>query len=347
MDNNCQAKEEKGTEEELSVITDNDDCGSVEDKDSDLQCETEIDLDIGKLTSEQIKIIVDKYCDSIRGTDDKSQSIEKKILVLSGGGTKGISHIGALAALEELNILSGIETFVGVSAGAMITGLHVLGYSPAELFEFVKVFELNKMKSLNFMGIFKSFGIDDGANLEYIIKRMVSAKGYGEHATLKEIYDKTNKEMIFISTCLNSKSICEISYKTHPDIPLYTAIRMSSAVPLYFVPVSYQGNIYVDGGCMNNYPIHMFNDRIDSVIGILIEEDDSEIQKIDNFESYIYQTLKSVSKALDCLSKNGYEENTIIIPTSGISTLDYNIGEEQKDIMYKTGYNCTKKFFNQ
>ena len=60
---------------------------------------------------------------------------QKVALVLSGGGSRGLAHVGVLKALEENNIP--IDFIAGTSMGAIIGGLYVSGYSPSEIETFV------------------------------------------------------------------------------------------------------------------------------------------------------------------------------------------------------------------
>ncbi|MDE7452384.1 MAG: patatin-like phospholipase family protein, partial [Paramuribaculum sp.] len=69
--------------------------------------------------------------DTVAGT--RSQAVG---LVLSGGGAKGIAHIGVIKALEENNIP--IDYITGTSMGAIIGGLYACGYTPAEMLELIK-----------------------------------------------------------------------------------------------------------------------------------------------------------------------------------------------------------------
>ncbi|MDE5573623.1 MAG: patatin-like phospholipase family protein, partial [Muribaculaceae bacterium] len=57
-------------------------------------------------------------------------------LVLSGGGAKGIAHIGVIQALEDNNIP--IDYVVGTSMGAIVGGLYAAGYTPAEMMELLE-----------------------------------------------------------------------------------------------------------------------------------------------------------------------------------------------------------------
>ena len=57
-------------------------------------------------------------------------------LVLSGGGAKGIAHIGVIKALEENNIP--IDFVTGTSMGSIVGGLYACGYSPEEMMELIQ-----------------------------------------------------------------------------------------------------------------------------------------------------------------------------------------------------------------
>ena len=88
-----------------------------------------------------------------------------------------------------------------------------MGYSPAELYDFIKLFDLNKIKNISILNI-HSFGFDTGHKFEYIIKRLIKGKGYSENITLKELYDKTNKKIILVTVCLNTMEVCYLSHET-------------------------------------------------------------------------------------------------------------------------------------
>ena len=78
----------------------------------------------------------------------------KKRLVLSGGGIKGIVHVGVLHALQKLKVLKYIEELAGASAGAIVAALYVIGYTPAELYDFMKLFDFIKIKKIDINNIY-------------------------------------------------------------------------------------------------------------------------------------------------------------------------------------------------
>jgi len=276
----------------------------------------------------------------------KSNKNDKNILVLSGGGIKGIAYIGALQALKDLKYLENIKIFAAASVGALIVSIYILGYEPKEMYEFIKQFDLSKMKSIDITNVLNYYGLDTGSNIEYVIKRLIRAKNYSEDITLRELFDHTNKKMIFTTVCVNNAQLCYLSHDTHPFLPLYKAIRMSMSIPIYYTPVKYDNKLYIDGGCIDNYPIHLFNNRLEKVIGIYLVDRLDEIENIKNIETYILRMVQCLMKGATFNSKKGYDKWTIDIHLESLNLVDYGISLQKKRDMYDIGYKTVINRFN-
>lgn len=269
----------------------------------------------------------------------------KKILVLSGGGIKGISFIGAFKAFEELNFLDKFEIFAGTSVGALIISLYVIGYTPDELYEFVMKFDFSKLKQINISNVFNNMGLDNGTKIEYVIQRLISAKGYDPYITLKDLYDRTKKKIIFTTVCINTVDVCYISYENYPQLPLLTAIRMSISIPIFYTPVKYNNYFYIDGGCIDNYPIKLFKNELENVIGIYINDKKNTIRDITNIETYISRVFQCLLEGITYNSKKGYEDYTIDIDLYSNNIINYDITNQQKEEMFNKGYESIIKHF--
>lgn len=272
----------------------------------------------------------------------KINNFNKEILILSGGGVKGIAHIGALYGLEELGYLNKFKIIAGSSVGALIGGLFVCGYKPSEMLKFIKNFDLDSLKNLNILDVLKNYGLDNGLRLSHVIKKLIEAKGYNEKITLKELYNKTKKKLIITTVCVNNKNICYMSHESYPDLPLYLAIRMSTSIPLFYAPVKYNNNYYIDGGCIDNYPIHLFNDKINKVLGLYLIEDSSDIHydnynNIENLEDYLMIVFECIMKGLRANSTRGFDKFTINIKINESFT-NFNISDKKKDKIFNIGY---------
>ena len=282
---------------------------------------------------------------------NKEIPYNKKVLVLSGGGTKGLIYIGVFKALEELKILENIHTFSTSSVGALMCSLFLIGYTVKEMEDFIYLFDLKKLtciESLNDISpnnLFLNMGLDDGENIHKIFNKLLKAKGLKENITLLELYQINKKKFITTSVCLNTRSIEYISHETYPNLRVSDAIRMTSSVPLYYTPVIYNDKYYVDGGCIDNYPICEFKENIEEVIGIYLNSD-FEFCNIKNFKEYFMCVLQTLSDGYVYNSIRGFDKYTIIIKTK-INFLQFELSKEEKNELINLGYEKTIDYFKQ
>lgn len=281
-----------------------------------------------------------------KNINNKFNSNRKRTkLILSGGGIKGIAHLGALKALQELGLLQHIETFVGASVGAFISVLLSIGYNPDELYKFVTMMDLSKMKELSFGNLLKLFGLDDGKRIEIVIEKLFIAKGISPNITFSELYEKTKKNLIINASCLNDKRAYYFSHINSPDMEVLIALRMSISIPIFFVPVKYKGKIFVDGGCIDNFPIQLFNDCLDDVIALYLADVRDQIEDITNIEDLLLHILQCLFEGVTCNSLKGYDKYVIRISLQKISMVDFRIDQETKQKLFDEGYEAVMNKF--
>jgi NTE family protein len=269
---------------------------------------------------------------------------DKSILVLSGGSLKGIAHIGVLKALKEKNILKNINTIAGTSIGGIIGCLHIIGYSPEELEEFVNEFDFLLVRDIKIDKLLTTFGIDDGKKLEYVFSSLFKMKEFSDDITLNELYDKTKIELIMPTICLNEKKLCYLSYKNYPNLRVITALRMTSSIPFWFVPVIYENKSYIDGGLMNNYPISIFDKDKKKVIGVFLNEERHTNENINNIETFLFDTLECIFEGVSRSLIGRYVKQTIELKLLKISFLNLNTDIKMKKDLFLFGYNEAIKF---
>jgi NTE family protein len=286
-------------------------------------------------------------------TDDKLNNDEdipiykqkgKEILILSGGGIKGIAYIGAFAALSKLNMINNFKIYVGTSVGALMAFLLIIGYKHNEMFEFIKLFDFIKLKNIDFTNAINNFGLDNGYNFEYLLKKLMEEKGYDDKTTLSELYKKTQKKLIITTVCVNDAKIIYMSHDTHPDIPVYLAIRMSISVPIYFCPVMYENKCYIDGGIIDNYPIRIF-DKLDKVLGLFLSDTEFKKDNIEHIDTYLMLIYCSFMNGIAHNSMNGYERCTIKINTNVKYFFDLELNCEKKYDIWEAGYNSVLEYY--
>lgn len=270
--------------------------------------------------------------------EKKSNNYRKSILILSGGGMKGIAHIGALKALKDNNMLQHINTIGCASVGAIVASMHILGYTPDEMYDFIELFDMKKVRSCNVDSFFENFGVDDGKKFNIFLEKIFEAKNVSKDITFKELYAMKKIKFIMTTVCLNDKQVYYLSHTSFPNLSVIYGIRMTTCVPLWFSPIKYNNKLFVDGGCIDNYPIQLFSNNLNSVIGVYLCEHNDIIENIENPEDFITNLIKCFKESITCNSVKGYEKYTVRILLPQITLIELNLTNIMKKKLYDCGY---------
>ena len=290
-----------------------------------MNLENSIKLQLNKILSNKKKLHID-----INNIDT---------LVLSGGGVKGIYYIGIIKKLEELNVMKNIIKIAGTSIGAFFAALIAINFNSKDLIDFILLFNISKIKKIKGSNFFSFFGIDDGNNLEIILENMFDTKGFTKDLTFKELYDKNKKDLIISGVCINEKKCHYFSHILTPNMNVIKAIRISTSIPIYFTPVLYENKLWVDGGIIDNYPIHLFKNRLNKTLGIYLSEK-KVFSNVNNLEDYFMCIIESLLEGLAHKSISGYEDNTIIISGDYINVINTDLSKEQILEFINVGYDA-------
>lgn len=225
-------------------------------------------------------------------------------IVIAGGATKVISVIGVLKFLEENNMINSIINLVGTSAGAVMCAFIALGYKSNEIIDFLKdtLCKDNDVKNINVDDVFKIFetyGFTTGDNVTNLFKRMIIKKLGKEHEniTLIELAKLKGRNLVICVSNLTDEQQEFWNVDTKPDMPLYIALKASCAIPLAFAPVKIDGNIYLDGGLYDNFPIDYFKtNKLRDILGINIKC--KGYQKTESLVQYVKFILFSIMEKL-------------------------------------------------
>lgn len=276
------------------------------------------------------------------------QGKRKNILVISGGGIKGFSALGALTKLKELEIIDNPDIYCGTSAGAAISLLLLIGYSPIDIYDILSELDMSKMVISNIDNILDEVNI--GLNLcdpiIYVIGHMIKKKGYSVKITFEELFNKTKKKLIITGVCLNDNSLHYFSHDKCPNMNILKAITISISIPIIFKPCLYDDKLWIDGGIINNYPIDLFNDKLDDVIGIYMGEEYINYDQFEDVQSYIYQVFKCIFKGMNYNKLELYKDNTIHIKAKNYS-FGNDMTKDEIDELFQFGVSAVNKKYNQ
>jgi NTE family protein len=167
-------------------------------------------------------------------------------LVLSGGGARGIAHIGVVDALRGHGIEPDIIS--GSSTGAIIGALTAAGHPTEKMLEF---FQKASPFRLSVVTVRKP-GLLDTAKVV---------------ARFREYFPEDAFEALKIRLFITATDVVHARPKIFESGPLIPAILASCSMPMVFTPTEVAGRWYVDGGVINNFPVEPLRSRCDVVVG--------------------------------------------------------------------------------
>jgi NTE family protein len=238
-------------------------------------------------------------------------------IALSGGGARGIAHIGVLQALEEFGIKPRVVS--GTSMGAIVGVLYAAGYSPKEMLKILVERKFHKM--INWHRPFS--GLLDMGRMLKVMDEMI---GEDDFSSLKIPF-------YCAVTNLNSGQ-----GEIKSEGKLFQWVMASASIPVVFEPRIIDGQTYVDGGLLNNLPADTIRDKCQVVIGVHVnhngpEEEVKGLKTIAEraFRLGIAQNVEDSKRICDFVIEPPEARN--------FSTFDFNKAEE----IYKVGYKETEK----
>ena len=241
---------------------------------------------------------------------------KKVAVVLSGGGAKGVGHVGALKVIERAGVP--IDIITGTSMGSIVGGLYAIGYHADALDSIVRHQDWNALildrEDLSRQSIeerqrqnsyiistglsfskdrrLKGGGIIRGKNLHSLFERLVA--GYSDSIDFNQL------PIPFACVATNLVDFTE--YDFHSGY-LAQAMRASMAIPAVFTPVRIDSMVLVDGGMRNNYPADLARQMgADIIIGISVTDNPIPADELDKPSNILMQIL-------DINTNNKYQEN--------------------------------------
>ncbi len=233
-------------------------------------------------------------------------------LILSGGGAKGMAHVGVLKEIERAGVR--IDYIGGTSMGAIVGGLYACGYSAAQLEALLVSTDLTDLINDNYNRNAKSFQDKEDSERYAITLPIVAgkitfpvslSKGQNIYNLLVQLmheqrsirdFSKLPIPFYCIATDLNNG---EMVLLDNGFLPL--AVNASSALPTLFSPVTVDDRTLIDGGVSNNYPIEeMFKKKVDVIIGVDVQTSISQAREANTFADILVrlgslQTEKNMS----------------------------------------------------
>ena len=268
-------------------------------------------------------------------------------LVLSGGGARGIAHIGVIEELERRGYK--IVSVTGTSMGALVGGVYADDAMPP-LKEWLLT--LDKLK------VFRM--------VDFTLSRTGLVKGDRVFNKMKDFIPDATIEELRIPYAAVAVDLIRKKEVVFREGSLFDAIRASVSIPSVFTPVKTKGYLLVDGGVLNNIPINHAPRTPGDLLVVVnvnasipvrkpkISQEESEIQKrayqkkIDEFQAYVQKILhhhpneKTVRSHEENMGYFNLIDKTISLMTDHMAKL--NMKEFKPDLLIEVSYDACGTF---
>ena len=225
-------------------------------------------------------------------------------LVLSGGGAKGLAHIGALKAIEKAGIK--IDMVCGTSMGSFVGALYAVGYTPDQIESMLSNINWEKLLTEN-LDHRRMDGFERKIDGKYIYRTEVgrSKSGLidGNLIMIKlselcvpahniEDFSKLKRSFACVATDLETGQPVTITKGYLPE-----AVRCSMSYPMVFRPAEYNDMLLVDGGIVSNLPAKELKALgADIIIGVNVGSPLSKSRELKNIPQILAQCVSFLNE---------------------------------------------------
>jgi predicted acylesterase/phospholipase RssA len=307
---------------------------------------------------------------------EEKQSWYPRVLVIGPGGVKGLKVLGFLSPVEDSGLLEYVDTYCGVSVGALISLLIICGYHIREIVgEAVKLDIFKEIVSFNFKSITENLGFISNEPVRKLLTQLVINK-FGNVPTLYGLYMRTGKAFVAVTLNATDETCVMLNPFCNPDVSCVEATMFSMNIPFVFYQLIHRGKTYVDGALANPYPIDYFDDGKTNILGIYMKtihtksvtsstspnphlgsgmvaptiiqrvDEDSSPLPIGAYSLKIIQSLMDhrrnhiIQQASDCCKH-------VCLETKTTDTIGYSVTIDDKALMLVEGFNEGKAFLVQ
>ncbi|KXI28522.1 patatin-like phospholipase family protein [Paraglaciecola hydrolytica] len=264
--------------------------------------------------------------------------MSKIVPIFSGGGTRLSAHIGILKALDVLNIE--FKHIVGVSGGSIVSSLYCSGMPLEEIKQLALDTDFREFRGFSLIRLITQGGLCSGDKFEKWMDKLLNG------AT----FDDIEKDLHILATDVNGGGPVIFNKTTSPKLKVSKAVRFSMSIPLFFSFQSYGSHILVDGAILSEDAL--YNDWAGDgtkIICFRLKSDQVSEPKFKKswlpIKQYVMMLIRTFMTAMSReYVHDNHWQNTIVVNTGVLSPVDFNVSLEQKEQLFKVGYETALEF---
>lgn len=282
-----------------------------------------------------------------------------QVLVIGSGGIKGLMTLGFLSILEDNNYLEQVEIFCGVSVGAIISFMYVIGMKTREITSELLLMDVFQNGSIDIDSIWSKKGLISNEPIRRKLSQLVKDR-FGIIPTLYELYLLTGKTLITTTLNATDEKCMMFDYHTQASVSCVDAVMFSMNIPFIFYQLVHQGKTYVDGALANAYPVDYVDDNQHRILGIymrticrtapvikkIIEPMDSQNISLVEYAHKMIQFI--LDQQRNSIVKNSSNKCMhICLECNVIDGTGITISNEEKAQLIVTGFNEGRRFIGE
>lgn len=220
----------------------------------------------------------------------------------------------------------------------------ILGYSVAEISDVISKLTLSDLINTTPISFFMGgLSIDEGVLLKKFIGQLFEKKNIPPNITFQKLKEISKMNLHLVVTNLTRGEVEHITSANYPDLSVLTAIAASMSVPLLYPPsIAPNGDIWVDGGVAENFPMMKFDPHF--LLGFDFTHKIDSF-KLDNLYSYVSRLLKVRQIPIDIVSwklmSKKHRQRTILLDTENIEVVPTSeLSAKSRELLIKVGYNA-------
>ncbi len=264
-------------------------------------------------------------------------SSNKMVPVLAGGGTRLSAHIGVLAAIEELGIE--FSNLVGVSGGSIVGALYAKGYSVSECREIAEETDFSQFLASSLWTLLRTGGLSTGDRFEGWIEEKLGGVTFAE----------LDYNFHVVATDVRSGLPVIFDKDRTPDMLVSKAVRFSMSIPILFSFQEYKDYLLVDGSILSEDALQRDWSKDGSPVicfRLRSQQDAAKVKRLPLFplKNYLGLLIRTFMTTMSREYVNeSFWHSTVIIQGGYISPTEFKLTRQEKDILYKSGYDTVRR----
>jgi len=277
-----------------------------------------------------------------------------KHLVFEGTGVRNAIYAGGLLALEEAGLLGDVQSVAGTSSGSIVATMYSLGYTPREIADEILALDFSKLLDGALLSgpvrLLTRYGWHKGDYFREQMQAIVAKKTGNAHSTFAECTARGYRELRVVGCNVTKRVVRVFPDPLSRDMEIADAVRISMSIPLFFASVPFQGDVYVDGGVMWNYPLGVFDElsQVNSAtLGFHVKNTplaaSARTWTPHDYFTGLFEALIRQQES-DLAHRPLDRARTVTVPDGGFGLAEFGIDRAGKSRLIEAGREATLRF---